>query len=225
MKPTPHSNVQAAAKVPTRRVQTGLALLGCIVALVWLTSGCGTPPTPPPAGFDTTPGTASYSTNLLQEGDVVSITFQYSTNFNVVQKITLDGMLNLEGIGQVKAAGSSTPALQEKVAQLYKPQTKDDVVTVKQVAAVSGVYVVGAVFRPGKVVMERPMTVVEAVVEAGGFDPNRANLTKVTVLRVTDGKQRTHTVNLRDALQGREENPFYLRPFDVVHVPMKRFNF
>src|SRR5208282_5723649 len=35
-------------------------------------------------------GKPDYSTNCLQEGDVVSITFRYSTNFNTVQKIGID---------------------------------------------------------------------------------------------------------------------------------------
>src|SRR5579863_7569791 len=39
------------------------------------------------------PGTAHYANNVLHEGDVVSITFQYSTNYNALQKITLDGLL------------------------------------------------------------------------------------------------------------------------------------
>ena len=49
------------------------------------------------------PGIDSYATNHLQAGDVVSITFQYSTNFNAVQKIGLDGGMNLQGVGFVKA--------------------------------------------------------------------------------------------------------------------------
>ena len=68
-------------------------------------SGCKSPiyskvelPPPPPV---------SSGTNVLQEGDFVSITFQYSTNFNATQKIPLDGLLNLESIGPVKASGKT----------------------------------------------------------------------------------------------------------------------
>jgi len=171
------------------------------------------------------PGTANYATNLLQEGDTVGITFQYSTNFNTVQKITIDGLLNLESVGQIKAAGTTLLSLQAELTKLYKPQTKEDVVTVKLIMPGSSVYVAGAVFRPGKIPMDRPLTVLEAVVEAGGYDPNRANLARVTVLRVLAGKQRTYHVDLKLVIQGREDAPFYLRPFDIVNVPMKTFNF
>src|SRR5262245_49812610 len=50
-------------------------------------------------------GAANYPTNRLKEGDVVSIVFQFSTNFNATQKIALDGTVNLEGAGMVKVAG------------------------------------------------------------------------------------------------------------------------
>lgn len=169
--------------------------------------------------------TASNATNWLAEGDVVSITFQYSTNFNVVQKIALDGMLNLETVGPVKAAGRSVVELQTELARIYKPQIKDDVVTVKLIASADSVYISGAVIRPGKIPMERPMTVLEAIMEAGGFDPNRANLSSVIVLRLENGKQKSHILNLRRTLRGQEEEPFYLKPFDIIHVPTKTFNF
>lgn len=171
------------------------------------------------------PGTANYSTNVLQEGDAVIVTFQYATNFNTVQKISIDGLLNMESVGQVKAAGKTPPELQRELARLYKPQIKDDVVTVRLMAAIASVYVSGAVFRPGKVAMERPMTALEGVMEAGGYDPNRANLSGVTVLRIEDGKQRAYHLNLKKVIKGENESPFYLRPFDIVHVPTKTINF
>jgi polysaccharide export outer membrane protein len=164
-------------------------------------------------------------TNAIQEGDLVSITFQYSTNFNATAKIPLDGFLNLESVGLVKASGKTPLELQTELAKLYKPQTKDDVVTVKLLSAATAVYVSGAVFRPGRIPMERPMTALEAVMEAGGFDPNRARLSAVTVVRLEEGRQKTYHVNLRRVLQGEEDSPFYLKPFDIVHVPTKTFNF
>lgn len=171
------------------------------------------------------PGTADYATNLLHEGDVISITFEYATNFNAVQKITLDGLLNLDTVGTVKAAGKTPLELQNELAKIYKPETQEDTVTVKLVSAMSSVYVSGAVFRPGKVVMERPLTALEAVMEAGGFDPTRAKLSDARVLRIEGGRQHVYHVDLSRVLEGNEEAPFYLKPFDIVHVPSKTFNF
>ena len=178
-----------------------------------------------PATIPVDPGAATYATNYLHEGDVVSIAFQYSTNFNTLQQIGLDGTLDLVGVGHVVAAGKSTFQLEKELTELYKNQVKDDPITVKITAAASSVYVAGAVVRPGKVLMERPMTVMEAVMEAGGFDPYRANLTSVLVLRVDNGRQKLYRVNLKRVLQGRDETPFYLKPSDIVQVQTKTFNF
>jgi len=192
--------------------------LAVIFSIPVFLCGCESAPQPvfrnfaiqrPPA-----PWMADYATNRLQEGDVVSITFQYSTNFDVTQKIGLDGMLNLESVGPVKAAGKTPVELQADVAGLYRPQIKDDVVTVKVIASVACVYVSGAVFHPGKVIME-----------AGGYDPARAKLSDVSVLRVEDSRQRVYRVDLKRALQGKADNPFFLKPFDVVEVPVKVFNY
>lgn len=204
---------------------TALGLLGILLCVA---NGCSS--TSPRAFSDLLPappgpGMPNYTTNTLHEGDMVSITFQYSTNFNALQKITLDGFLNLESAGQIRAAGRTALELQAELARAYKPLVKDDVVTVKLLAAVDGVYVSGAVFKPGRIPLERPLTVMEAIMEAGGFDPNRARLSDVMVLRIEHGKQRSYAVNLKHVLQGREESPFYLRPFDIVHVPARTFNF
>lgn len=168
---------------------------------------------------------SNLETNILREGDLVSISFQNSTNLNATQKIPLDGLLNLEDVGTVKAAGKTLEEFQLELARLYGPVTRNDPITVKLIAAATGVYVSGAVFHPGRVPMERPMTAFEAVMEAGGFDPARAKLSGVTVIRIVDGRQAMFRVDLKRILKGRDDRPFYLRPFDVVHVPTKTFNY
>jgi polysaccharide export outer membrane protein len=223
--------IRFAAAAPLTPLRRALALGGLALGLALfagVAGGCSTASSHSfsdvlPGSAD--PGTPNYATNMLHEGDMLNITFQYSTNFNALQKITLDGFVNLESVGQIRAAGRTPLELQAEIARAYKPQVKDDVVTVKLISAVDGVYVSGAVFRPGRIPLERPMTVMEAVMEAGGFDANRARLSEVTVLRIEHGKQRAYPVNLKNVLQGKEETPFYLRPFDIVHVPTRTFNF
>ncbi len=166
-----------------------------------------------------------YSTNLVQEGDVLAITFRSSTNLNSTQKVPLDGRISLEKAGQVKAAGRTVAGLEAELSRLYQPYAKQDYITVKIQSAATSVYITGAVVRPGKVPMERPMTALEAIMEAGGFDPFRAKISKVIVLRLESGVQRTYRLNLKRVLRDEDENPFYLKPFNIVHVPTKTFNF
>jgi len=192
---------------------------GLLVVLCVLLAGCQT------SDKMVDPGAAAYATNSFLEGDVVGISFQYSTNYDTVQKIGLDGTLNLQGVGQVQAAGKTALQLQNELGGLYKNLVKEDPITIKIVAAESAVYVAGAVTRPGKIPLERPLTVLEAIMEAGGYDPYRADLSNVRVLRVENGRQKNYRVNLKRVLRGREDAPFYLKPFDVIQVATKTFNF
>jgi len=199
-------------------------LLVLPVAAVLIT-GCRTvPPRLAEAAARRDPGTANYATNILLEGDMVSVTFQYSTNFNTIQRVTLNGSLNLDTVGQIKTAGKTPQQLEGEIVKLYEAQGVKDLVTVKVLTAEASVYVSGAVFRPGKIPLERPMTVLEAVMEAGGYDPNRAKLSQVKVLRIEEGRQKTYRFDLKRVLQGENDAPFYLQPFDIVHVPNKTFN-
>ena len=197
-------------------------LAGVIIALV---TGCQTSPPVFPQAAVPDFRTVNYATNLLQEGDVVTVDFQYSTNFSTLQKISMDGTLIMNSVGAVKAAGKTVEELQTDLAKLYKPQIKDDVVTVKLVSSGSSLYISGAVVRPGKIPMDRPMTVLEAIMEAGGWDSSRAKLSEVTILRLEEGKQRTYKSNVARILQGQDDQPFYLKPFDIVYVPLKTFNY
>ena len=180
---------------------------------------------PTPAPSPANPGAGNYSTNELHEGDVVGITFQYSTNFNTVQKIALDGRLNLDMAGPVKASGLTVIQLQQALTNLYSSLAGGDVITVKLLTSQAGVYVSGSVLRPGMVAMDRPLTVLEAVMAAGGWDASRAKLSAVSVLRVENGRQQTYPVNLKSVLAGKERSPFYLKPFDIIYVPAKTFNY
>jgi polysaccharide export outer membrane protein len=210
---------------PVRRFGLAAGVLAAVGGILMV--GCGSPSPRVAAAPDPVPGTTAIfgQTNLLHEGDTLDISFQYSTNFTTTQKISFDGLLNLQAVGQVKAAGKTPLQLQAELLRLYGPLVKDDVITVKVVAAVASIYVSGAVIRPGKIALERPMTVMEAIMEAGGFDPTRALLSQVAVLRLESGRQVVYHVNAKRILKGEDDLPFYLKPFDIVNVPTKLLSF
>jgi len=228
----PASNVPSPARrlhQPGRELKPRhwIALFGLLAMLGGFIAGCAenyeAVNSPGPTFIPFNPVGAQ--TNLLHEADVISIDFRYSTNFNPVQKIGMDGFVNLPTAGEVMAAGKTVVQLQDELRELYKTEAKGDPITVKIIAAASAIYVTGAVSHPGKIVMDRPMTVVEAIAEAGGVDQYRAKLSKVSVLRVDDGRQKVYWLNLSRALAGEDPDVFYLKPFDVVRVPTKTFNF
>jgi polysaccharide export outer membrane protein len=209
---------------PNQILNSGFALL---VSLLGFMTGCATNSRVVRAspGEFAQKNLFPVSTNLLHEADIISIDFRYSTNFNTVQKIGLDGLVNLQSVGEVMAVGKTVIQLQDELIALYRSQAKDDPITVKVISAAATIYVTGAVNHPGKILMDRPMTVVEAIAEAGGVDPYRAKLSKVSIMRVENGAQKTYWLNLNRLLEGQDTDLFYLKPFDVVRVPAKTFNF
>lgn len=219
------SNVSGTRAAVEAKYSSGIRaclawLLAAIAALA--VTGCQSGPPPPPVDLVA----QTYSTNMLHAGDVVQVTFQYSTNYSTTQRIALDGTLNMNTVGPVKAAGRTVVQLQSDLATAYKSLAKDDVITVNEVmSSVAVVYVSGAVLKPGPVELDRPMTAIEAVMASGGFDLSRAKLSAATVLRIENGRQQLYDINLKRVLEGKEKTPFYLKPFDIIYVPAKVFNY
>jgi protein involved in polysaccharide export with SLBB domain len=107
------------------------------------------------------------------------------------------------------------------VISLYASQltTKQAVVTI--VSSSFPVFVTGAVIHPGKVLSDHPMTALEAIMESGGFDYTKANLKTVKVIRRENDRMVSHILNLKPVMQGKESEPFYLEPADIIYVPEK----
>ena len=153
----------------------------------------------------------------LREGDTVRITFPGSANLNTVQQIRRDGKISLPLVGEIKSAGMTPSDLEKELVKLYAPQLVTKEVNVALESSAFLVYVTGAVLRPGKMVSDRPLTALEAVLDAG-VDYQKANLKSVTVIRRENGRDELHTMNLKKALQGKGGEPFYLKPQDVIFV-------
>ena len=71
--------------------------------------------------------------------------------------------------------------------------------------------------------MNRPLTAMEAIMEAGGFTP-QALPNKVGLLRKDEGIVKSYSVNLKDALKGSDTRPVFLQPDDIITVPRKTIN-
>lgn len=172
-----------------------------------------TPATPPTSPF-----------TVLNAGDVVEVKFATETNLNTVVKIQLDGNIVMPMVGEVKAAGKTLNDLQADLQKNYQKFIKTTDLTLTVVSTSSCVYVSGAVLRPGRIPLDRPLTAMEAIMEAGGFDLTRAKPSSVSVLRIMNGQQMRYRLDLKAALRDGDVQPFHLQPFDIIHVPEKTFN-
>jgi protein involved in polysaccharide export with SLBB domain len=191
-----------------------LGIAGTLAALgLLLFAGCQTPKKAPAQ-------LTSRAPSYLVAGDVVRISFPAAPELNQTQKIGSDGTLSLPLIGEVAAAGKTVGQLQADLATRYKPQLQDNEVIVNLDTRAVPVVVSGAVQKPGKIIFERPATVVEAIMEAGGFTPE-ADLKKVSLIRIVKGEHETQLVDLRPLLKGKSTPAIYCSGGDVIYVPEK----
>jgi len=170
--------------------------------------------------------TNSIKSLVLQEGDTIKITFPGAPNLDTTQAIRRDGKISLEMIGEYDAAGKTPVAMEADLKKLYASQIVNSEVSVTVQSSAFVVYVMGAVSKPGKVISERPLNVLEALIEAG-VDNSKSNLKAVQILHTdsSGGTQKT-TLNLYKYLHKKKEPmpSFTLRPYDIINVP-ERFTF
>jgi polysaccharide export outer membrane protein len=224
-----------------------LSLLTPVLAMLALTAGCQTDesfPLPAPRSTNVISSTNVLNvlnrlnepevtsvtnvapvpeTIILRASDVLKISFPANPNLNTTQPIRRDGMISLELVGEVKAAGKTPKQLEAALKELYSTQLLSKEVTVEVQSSTFPVYVTGSVLKAGRIVADHPMTAFEAIMEAGGFDYTKANLKAVVVIRQEGDHVQRFKLDLKKVMDGNAGAPFYLKPGDTIYVP-ERFN-
>ncbi len=177
------------------------------------------PAMPPPEPVQAGQTPAAAETIVLREGDSIQVTFPGSTSLNTTQTIRRDGKIVMPLIGEVTAAGLTPATLQTNLIQQYAPQISSKEIIVTVTSSTFPVFVTGSVIHPGKVLSDHPLTALDAVMEAGGFDYTKADLKDVRIIRNENGVMKKYSVNLKKIMNGEESKPFYLQPQDIVFVP------
>src|ERR1700679_1796920 len=177
--------------------RTAVSFCGLILAVLFAFSGCAT----------TGDNPAAAAAAKTAHSEIIT------------QQIRRDGKISLQLVGDVQASGLTPEELQDSLIKLYAPQIASKEITVSVESSTFPVFVTGAVVRPGKVLSDHPMTALEAVMEAGGFDYETANMRSVKIIRNENGVMKHYTVNLKRVLDGdKDEVPFYLKPQDIIYV-------
>jgi polysaccharide export outer membrane protein len=198
-----------------QRVRSTAAVM--LAAVTLLMTACNS--TPKSSGV---PATVATDVQTLSEGDQIRIVFPGTPSMREEnQQIRRDGKINLAIIGEVKAADKTPAQLEKELVEAYSAQLTSKEVKVTVVASAFAVYVGGAVLKPGKIMPQRALTALDAIMEAGGFDHTRANMKAVRVIRQEDGVVKNYYINMKEVLEGAQSTPFFLKAHDVVYVPEK----
>lgn len=136
-----------------------------------------------------------------------------------------DGYVTFPMIGDIFVADRSIPEVGAELNKLYLgilPDLHCDLFLEQHAGSV--VYVAGEVKNPGAYKVVKPISVVEAITLAGGFD-QVARLDSVVVVRRHEKKLVATRINLEENVSGTSTAPFfYILPDDIVLVPRTRLS-
>ncbi len=157
----------------------------------------------------------------LMAGDQLSLKFYNNPELDDEQPVRPDGLISLPFVGQVKAGGLTPDELERELVRRYTGELATPQVTVIVKAyAPQRYYVGGEVGSQGAYPLHGPLTLAQAIQEAGGF-LSTARRTQVLLIRAdAQGTYRGFAIDMKQVLSG--ERPDYsitLQPQDVVFVP------
>lgn len=157
---------------------------------------------------------------ILVPGDVLEVKFFYTPDLNELQSVRPDGKIALQLIGEVEVEGKDPIKLRDELIELYTPQLKTpEIAVIIRSFYDRRVYVGGQVIAPGIIEMPGTMTLLEAIMQAGGFNIREAEVRNVVVIRHRNDHRYGQSIDLKSSLAGEEAQPFYLEPKDIVYVP------
>jgi len=193
----------------------------CLAALLLLyLSGCAQTPKVPDEQWSI-PSTPPVTQYILRPGDVVSVKLFYNPELNETVVIRPDGMITMQLIDEVKAAGLSPADLDRVITDRFSEilEQPDVSVIVREMSA-QYVYVGGEVQQPGLIPLSSGLSCLQAIFRTGGFRTT-AKPSNVVVLR-NQGTPEPEFVVLdlsRELQDGGAHNDVLLAPQDIVYVP------
>lgn len=199
---------------------------GLVLCAAALLAACGATPERPPLAPDTVG--MSVQDYRIGVDDLVSVTVWRNDDLNVVVPVRPDGRISVPLIGDV-AAGGRTPQevaddIEEKLGVYVRdPQVAVILTELRSHEYLSRVRVTGAVRDPISLPYRQGMTVLDAVLAAGGPTEFAAQ-DRTQLHRKGDDGSRSYAVPLASLLErGDLTANFPVQPGDVITVPERVF--
>ncbi len=160
---------------------------------------------------------ASY---VIHPGDLLNVSVWGEEQLNREVTVLPGGTIDYPLIGSVQAAGQTTAGLQSALQEKLQPLIPAAAVTVLVKEPRGNVVsVLGQVTRPGDIIMNRPINVMQALSQAGGLS-TYADGDAIRILRMEKGKQRAIAFDYERVAAGKGlESNIDLRAGDVIVVP------
>lgn len=204
------------------------ALLVFTVMTISVLSGCANSPGPRavPPGSSSNMAVEDYRIGV---DDVVQVSVWGREDLGVTVPVRSDGMITVPLIGDIRAGGMRPEEVSERAEVLLADYIRDPNVTVivtelRSHEYLSRVRVTGAVRNPVSLPHRQGMTVLDAVLAAGGINEFAAADRSVLHRRLDEGRVESYPLRLRQILEhGDLSANHMLVPGDVITVPLRNF--
>jgi len=199
-----------------------------IAAMALVVAGCASEPVPYPVSdaaqlFATVEGDYRIGVD-----DRVQVAVWRNPELSITTPVRPDGKISMPIIGDIQAGGRTPSEVAENIKQRLSEYIRDPNVAViltelRSHEFLSRVRVTGAVRAPRSFPHRQGMTVLDAVLEAGGVN-EFASLNSTKLYRRVKERTEVIVIELGDILRkGRLESNILLRPGDVITVPERLF--
>lgn len=203
-------------------------LLGVMTVATFLMAGCaGTPdagPLPP-----SSPSSMAVEDYRIGVDDVVQISVWRRDDLGVTVPVRSDGKITIPLIGDIQAGGRRPEEVAQTARELLSDYVRDPNVTVivtelRSHEYLSRVRVTGAVRTPVSLPHRQGMTVLDAVLAAGGPNEFAASNRSALHRHFEGGEIKSYALPLREILEtGDLRANHILMPGDVITVPQRNF--
>jgi len=166
---------------------------------------------------DPIPGPPAY---VIQPNDLLEIVVWGEPDISRTVLVRPDGRISLPLVQDLQASELTPVELKEHMENRLKEYVDSPNVTVIIQAIQSyKVYVIGKIQNPGGIVVEKPITVLQALTLAGGFQ-EYADEGDISIVRTIGREHLVFDFNYKDVIKGKKaEQNILLRSGDVVVVP------
>jgi protein involved in polysaccharide export with SLBB domain len=227
-------------------------LISFVLGLLLVLSGCSTKLPQPkhvvsPLAVDSSPSNGVIlQAYRLQVGDELSLRFFYDPGLDTNVIVRPDGRISLQLVGDILVIGLTPEQLRKKLVHLYADTLrKPEVAVMVHSYQQQDVYIAGEVRTPGRQTLKSGMTVLQAIIQSGGFKYGAERGSVIVIRHDTKGKPKFIRVDLEafmanalpDKLPSDENSiinqqkmvkvasneqygyDIQLRPSDIVYVP------
>ena len=157
---------------------------------------------------------------IIGPGDILSIDVWEEQEMSKQVSVRLDGNISLPLVNDVEAVGLSLAQLREQLIEKYTIFKKEPEISVTLIESRSKrIYLLGKVTRRGEYLLQKDMTILQAISLAGGL-AEWADADNIKLIRKIHGTEKTFRVDYDAIVSGEDmDQNVKLQPDDTIFVP------